>query len=497
MAEPGRELSRNSGFPLAARMGMGAVACAAALSLCPAAGAAPAPAGAPGAVDGRFADWPGTGETTGPLDLRVAGDRDRLVFAFTLPSEIVLQGDPGVDLYLDLDHDPATGLRIQGIGADLTWSFASREGRAYVLGLPVRVTAAGLDLRQAPTVSARRFEVALDRRPVVAGAAMEGADTVSVVVCARGRAAGGGAEPVCDRRTLAVPGTAAPPPEPRSLDRERPGDLRVLTYNVRFDGLFTHRERFARILAALDPDVVLFQEVFNHEPEETRDLMAEILPGRDWQAVGAGSGVVVSAVPVAASGALGGKRDAIWVRLESPGHDWPEGPLLLNLHPPCCDNDAGRREELDQAAAWIRDARAAGRLDPATPVLVAGDMNLVGDASEQRTLLAGTIADTLRFGPPAAPDGDGTPFADAFPRHLAGGEVYTWRSDEGPFAPGRLDYIVYTDSVLEIGNRFVLWTPDLPPARLEALGLEPDDTAAASDHLPVVADFRYSGAPSR
>ena len=43
--------------------------------------------------------------------------------------------------------------------------------------------------------------------------------------------------------------------------------------------------------------------------------------------------------------------------------------------------------------------------------------------------------------------------------------------------------------ILEAGNRYVLWTPVLDAGTLSALGLEAGDTAAASDHLPVVADF--------
>jgi endonuclease/exonuclease/phosphatase family metal-dependent hydrolase len=114
-------------------------------------------------------------------------------------------------------------------------------------------------------------------------------------------------------------------------------------------------------------------------------------------------------------------------------------------------------------------------------VIVAGDMNLVGWSRQ---------LDLLVDGPPGAPpDGDGTALADAFPRHLGGADTYTWRNDHGAFPPGRLDFILYGDSVLELHRRFVLWTPDLDAESLAALGLEAGDTARASDHLPVVADF--------
>ena len=116
-------------------------------------------------------------------------------------------------------------------------------------------------------------------------------------------------------------------------------------------------------------------------------------------------------------------------------------------------------------------------------------MNLVGYAEQLDSLLNGWISDEDKFGVSRAADWDGTGFADAIPYHTTCGEAYTWRDDERSFAPGRLDYIVYSDSVLELRNRFVLWTPDLTAAELQSLHLEADDTAKASDHLPVVADF--------
>ncbi|MCD4691225.1 endonuclease, partial [bacterium] len=64
-----------------------------------------------------------------------------------------------------------------------------------------------------------------------------------------------------------------------------------------------------------------------------------------------------------------------------------------------------------------------------------------------------------------------------------------WRDDTSRFSPGKLDYIVYSDSVMKMTGGFVLWTEDLPHELLEKHGLRAGDTREASDHLPVVADF--------
>ncbi|HMB70033.1 MAG TPA: endonuclease/exonuclease/phosphatase family protein, partial [bacterium] len=124
-------------------------------------------------------------------------------------------------------------------------------------------------------------------------------------------------------------------------------------------------------------------------------------------------------------------------------------------------------------------------------VIVAGDLNLVGWRRQLDTLLHGTIENPVEYGPAAPPDVDGTSLADAHPYHTTGLADWTWHGSDSPFPPGRLDYVVYSDAALELAGGFVLWTPDLAPAELEAAGLRADDVPEASDHLPVVADFRF------
>jgi len=75
--------------------------------------------------------------------------------------------------------------------------------------------------------------------------------------------------------------------------------------------------------------------------------------------------------------------------------------------------------------------------------------------------------------------------------------VATWRDARSSFAPGRLDYIFYSDSVLRLERAFILATEELAPDVLARYGLRPDDTLVASDHLPVVADFTPLAAPAR
>ncbi len=465
--------------------------------------AASAAAPVPGpVVDGRFDDWSnaerlypaaGTGSTGLPVAaVWATSDSARVYLRFRLARETRLQDEGGLVLEVDTDASGATGTPADGLGVDFRWTFADHEGRAAVMGVPLRVSPAAVNLREAPTVSSREFEVSFDRAGLIAGAPFLPGDSLSFALRAPGADGGTFSTGPLGLRLDRRPRAAL---VPAAIPAPGDGNLRLVSYNVRFDGLFDRPEPFRRILRALDPDVVCFQEIYTHTPEQVRAWMAEALPGREWSAAGdGGQGVTASRYPIRDSGAVGPRRRGGWTRIEAPGGEI----LLLNPHPPCCNDAAGRRQVFDALAAWIRDARDAGRLPAAEPVVVAGDMNLVGDAAERAALLDGAVFDTASFGPAAPPDGDGTPFADAFPYHLTGNEIYTWRSDGGPFPPGRLDYVVYTDSVLGLARSFVLWTPELARSLLDAAGLRSEDTAVASDHLPVVADFyRLPSGPPR
>ena len=68
----------------------------------------------------------------------------------------------------------------------------------------------------------------------------------------------------------------------------------------------------------------------------------------------------------------------------------------------------------------------------------------------------------------------------------------TWQSPQRTgFGPSRLDYVIYTDSVLSPVKSFVLATDSMDPKTLKRHGLKRGDTVEASDHYPVTVDFRF------
>lgn len=454
-------------------------------------------------IDGRFEDWQATepawsdpagdarrdGADFGRLWMN--SDAERVFFCFETGIELGLQGGNSITLLVDSDDDARTGRSHDGMGVDLEWRFGQREGAVYSNSGDNeserrRIEQSDLGFRQGPTVTSSIFEISFLRSALPCG------DAIRIALRA-------GSASEDDRLPDETGGVryelsddAPRLSEPMTLSRADANDLRVMTYNVLFDGLFKRPAPFTRILRAVDPDVVCFQEIWSHSAQDAVDQVSLALPGgAPWYGGSTEDGLIVSRYPILDGHSIDDAGNH-WAMIDLPDNLFTSDLSLISAHPPCCDNEEGRQEELDGIAAWMRELKLEGGRSMATGtfIVIAGDMNLVGSSKQVETLVAGTIADEDRFGKTAAADWDGTPLADASPLHLGGREGYTWRDDTSRFAPGKLDYIVYSDSVMEITGGFVLRTEDLPNELLGLYGLRPGDTGEASDHLPVIADFR-------
>ena len=95
------------------------------------------------------------------------------------------------------------------------------------------------------------------------------------------------------------------------------------------------------------------------------------------------------------------------------------------------------------------------------------------------------IVDEATFGPDFGPDWDGSPLADLVSSQTEKRFAYTWRNDFGSYAPGRLDFFIYSDSVITTGNHFLLYTPEMSAGELATYGLQAGDVTTVSDHLPL------------
>ncbi len=322
------------------------------------------------------------------------------------------------------------------------------------------------------------------------------------------------------------PATREPrPPTGTFVDREAGTALRIVTYNVLWNTIFAdvnaqRAAKFARIVTALDPDVLVLEEI-GMSPQDrgkagsrkrtaadvlkVMQAVAPLPAGQDWHVFQGGDNVIVSRFPLkmtASHTQPPGERDLALALVDLPDDRFAADLYVVGTHFKCCggtDNDLQRQQQADAIMAWLRDARTLGGnvdVPPQTPLVVLGDLNIVGGPQPLETLLGGDIADEETYGADMAPDWDDSPLTDAHPLHnVQGPDDYTWRDDNQPYKPGRLDYVIYSDSLLEVTKSFVLNTvamtePDLKATGLEKYDTTEDDVGRAFDHLPVVVDFR-------
>ena len=78
--------------------------------------------------------------------------------------------------------------------------------------------------------------------------------------------------------------------------------------------------------------------------------------------------------------------------------------------------------------------------------------------------------------------------ATATAQVLGDESFYTWSNGAETFTPGRLDWIVYSDSTARATNAFVLDTARFSDESLAKFKLLRTDSRA-TDHLPVVVDL--------
>jgi len=450
---------------------------------------------------------------------------------------VTIQAMPGtLEVVMDIGGDPRTGHSYGGVeGADLVvvlsrlWGQGGSRGagvgiRRLGRGDPESVeSAASVGLLVAPTHSSDRFEVRLDRRALADWSGIE-TPVAGDSIAARLRFLA--LDSVADEtdtfhyRLATSPG-ADPPPLPASAVVSTPGALRVVAWNVADGGFRDRTEPFARVLAALSPDVVLLDEVHADVTMADLERFGDRLAQRSgpewrwWLAQGGGRQRTV----VGTRG-LEVQGDPSLVRIaHEPGvlERWLQRvgnePEYPGMPPPSMLARAEGEGGLSATGAWVAwdgleilfvpvDLQSAGydgsprdrlrelqartlnrALEAALAdragagLVVGGDLNLVGSARPLAELRRG-----LGVG--------GSELDVARVERLRGRSLATWRGldPRDPFSPGRLDYALYRGGVLSLERAFIFDAEDLSAEALELLGIHASDSRA-SDHLPLVADF--------
>ena len=433
----------------------------------------------PQVVDGHFDDWPEAEET---------GNR--------------IQVD-GTRIWIDLHHQRATPVNLQHLDAPLelvfkvegqalfesTLTFSPVErGMGVALatrdqdGQVINESPYELDVVFAPTTASNRFELLIDFSSLVTKPArcrlLGLADEVLLFDLVP--------------REKDEPGTTPVVSIPRC-----PADaIRLMSWNVRFGGLLEQKDRAGRILKALQPDIILLQELVD---EQTAVAVASFLDetlgtrGGAWQVGASPAGSRLRSM-VAARGMAPPEMvnmirmqtdESRFVRAVAMKIDLGNERRLLacSIHLRCCGSVGGKEDlqRVEEASMIQRSLEQLLEEWGCQDIVIGGDLNLVGSRLPLQVLATGL-------------DPSGGDLEIAHPLQLDGDSLATWADPSGnaasAFTPGRLDWLLYSGSSLESLQAFILDTSDLSMQALDEYQLEAEDAPLLSDHFPVILDAR-------
>ncbi len=424
-------------------------------------------------------------------NLSVANDETWVFFKIETTEEFDLSDDNDFAIYLDTDLDANTGFSVGNIGAELSILTGDRSGFFNIGGSNLFLEWSDLHFRSLPTVTSNIFEIAIKRDLLPDGLNALFPNATFQVLIESGE---GDQMPENDETFIYTFDENDVPFEPINFEKKEEDDLRITAYNVLQSGLEESWRipSFERILTAIDADIVTFSEAYDMTEDYVLDFMNGVNPDVNWHAYTHDDLAVVSRYPILETWVVYWGR-IVASLIDLPDDIYPRDILVFSAHLSCCDHDELRQEQVDTFIGFIKDAKKTGgdiELEEGTPFILTGDLNLVGLSQQLETLVNGDIVDNETWGMDILPDWDDTPLTDQICLQTDRRMAYTWRNDYSSYPPGRLDFMIFSDKTMENQKAFTIQTEVMPSERLAMYNLLFDDTGIASDHFPVVADFK-------
>lgn len=457
-------------------------------------------------IDEKFDDWSDKtlialeegDEFPGELgidELKVYNDDQYIYFYVRFNREINFQESNNFAIYLDLDNNPSTGYSVNGVGSDLSYTFGYKSGFFNVGSQSYSIKHKDVGLLSSPTFSSEEFEVALKRSGVINGITYNIYGEIAITSTVNAAIyldklpdnSGGFHYTLNETNILELPEV--------QIEKFDQNDVRIISYNSLNDGFWNGgRLLYQRnMIKALSPDIFAMQEIYNHDDADLKSVMNTILPlpnGQSWYTDYIYPDIIVaSKYPIVDAYSLSG-NGAFKIKLDNN-----QNLLLINCHFACCDNNDTRQNEVDEIISFIREAKQGGadiQINFEDPVLLCGDLNLVGYQQQLTTLITGDIGNNSVYGPDSPPDWDGSSWEDTKPHTIGLPALSTWYDEGSNYPSGRLDYFLYSGSVMQLKNNYVFNTKGLSSSQLQALNLSSTDSDVGSDHRPVVADFVFA-----
>ncbi len=466
-------------------------------------------------IDGRFNDWnnatanftdtQGDGADYDLLSFSVSNDSAYLYIKFALSEEILLNDYNDLRIEIDGDNNASTGYSINGIGAELGFIFGERFGYFDYGPGTENVYHHDIDFYALPTVTSDTFEIAIGRNVMPDGSTpLFTSNTIKL--CFVDNDSGGDWMPNSGTTfSYTFDDTPVETYAPIAFEKENESDIRLMTFNTLFDGLIdgTRVNSFKRIITAADPDIITFNECWDTQASEARNLLNIWLPisGDTWKCVyGVYGNITCAKYPINDTYTVivtsdGGYTNRIAASLIDLPTSYPRDIMIINTHLKAAGGDENnqiRQEEADAIIRFIRDIKTPGgalTLPVNTPFIISGDLNLVGYSQQLTTLLTGDIVNNAVYGPDTPPDWDNTDLLDVISFQSDVRMAYTWKDIATSYWPGRLDYAIATETGFHAANAFTVNTGVMSPERLALYGLQAGDSQNASDHFAKVTDF--------
>ena len=469
-------------------------------------------------IDEHFDDWNNistfhddqTGDNiSGEFDFKsfwVTNDNEYLYFRIQTTDQILLANKNYLTVYIDTDNNLSTGKNIFGLGAELEYTLGIRSGKTYINNEKI-IKNSDIGFIGSPTYSGNDFEFVIKIDSTNSELDFLQNDTIKIKFIAYTTSSldsyydvtpdSGGFEYVLNKNEIDKPLSGF-------IEKESINSLRMMAYNIERDGITATEKttEFNHIFNAIKPEIIGLTEVYQSSSKQVADRLEFFLPSDINQMWFHGKEgeydiVLVSRYQIMQSATIESEvgHNASGAFLLDLRPKFNSDMLVVVAHPKCCsgtEEDQKRQNQFDAIISFIRNsANNIGDLTilPNTPIVVMGDMNLVGDSRQYKTLISGDIEYNETYGKDFIPDWDSTGLDDAIPYVLNTGMTYT--TNPGSFPPGRLDFIVYTNSVLKEENSFIFDTKKLTTEQLLKYGLSEKDTEV-SDHLPVVVDFNLT-----
>ncbi|MBK9016933.1 MAG: endonuclease/exonuclease/phosphatase family protein [Saprospiraceae bacterium] len=332
----------------------------------------------PIAIDGQFNDWTsqaisledagGAGTGSDLLRMSVANDENYLFIRFEIDQEVVLTDNNDLTLFLDGDHNQLTGKSINGIGAELELRFGDRDGVFYHGNSQWYIDLSDVKFHHLPTFSDKVFELAIGRDVLPDGVFPLFTGNVIRLYFQNGTA--GDKMPNAGQTfDFTFDSDPAPPFQAIDLQKLSSDHLRILTWNTLYDGLLDiiRKPHFQRVLAALQPDIVTFNECWDMTAGQAATFMNTAVPlgnFQSWNGVKLEDGnITVSRYPILQSWNIYPGHRLTASLIDLPDAQFDKDILVVNGHLRCCSANSERQLEADAFAKFIPRRHQPRRCD--------------------------------------------------------------------------------------------------------------------------------------